>query len=183
MALSLVLNPNIVQILKIEIIEMDGLSGSGTKIYSFIVNDANESLYEEFVRENIKLFKKEVTNLDSRLEVVGNETGMEDEFYKTGIGKPLIHHICEFKDKPKANLRLFFIEEVQNNLIMLGSGGQKPKEKHAIQEVPLLDQKRVQLMEIEDLLRSAEKKGHFIINSDGTINSTTNFVYDTNDYE
>jgi len=66
---------------------MEGLSGNKTKIYSVAVDDSPYLLYEQFVADNDPPFEKEVMNFDDRLRAIGNDTGMVEEFYKTGMGR------------------------------------------------------------------------------------------------
>jgi hypothetical protein len=162
--------------LKIQIVELEDLSGAKTGIYSIIVDAATECLYDLFVQSNIGNNKKEVLNFDDQLMTIGQETGIREGYFKTGIGHDH-QHICEFKDRPRAKLRLFFIEHMQKNVIIVGGGGVKPKSARTIEEVPALNRERLLLMEIEDILLAAEKAGTFTILPDGTLNSTTNFIY------
>ena len=155
---------------------MEGLSGNKTKIYSVAVDDSPYLLYEQFVADNDPPFEKEVMNFDDRLRAIGNDTGMVEEFYKTGMGRR-DQHICQFYDQPKAKLRLFFIEEVAKNMIIVGGGGLKPTNARATQDYPELDDQRKLLMKVEDILRKAEKDGTLIIHDDGSITSVTNYVY------
>ena len=162
--------------LKIEIFELEGISGLKSKIYSFVVDDQELTLYEQFVVDNDPPFEKEVTNLDDRLRAIGQDTGLIVEFFKTGMGRPG-QHICQFYDQPKSKLRLFFIEEAQKNAIFVGGGGLKPRNARATQDYPELNRCREQLMEIEDILRRAEENGTLAIQEDGSIISTTDFIY------
>lgn len=164
-----------------ELYEMEGLSGEKIKIFSPLIEGETDTLYEKFVRENQLDYKKEVENLDTRLEIVGKEVGLYDEFFKTGAGK-FGQNICSFRDRPGSKLRLFFIE-YGNILIILGGGGVKPKSVRTTQGVPKLQTEVNLLGLIADTLRKAEKKGHFGIDEDGCIFSTTNYAYNTDNYE
>ena len=155
---------------------MEGYSGEKTRIYSAVVDDNPLMLYEQFVADNDPPFRKEVQNFDDRLRIIGNETGILEEQYKTGMGRR-DQHICQFYDKPKAKLRLFFIEEAAKNMIIVGGGGLKPTNARATQDYPELDQQRELLMQVEDILRKAEKDGTLIIHDDGSITSSTDFIY------
>jgi hypothetical protein len=167
--------------LKIEIFELEGVSGLKTKIYSFVVNDQELMLYEQFVVENDPPFGKEVANLDDRLRIIGNDTGIMSQYFKTGLGKPG-QHICQFYDEPKSKLRLFFIEEARKNAIFVGGGGLKPTNARATQDDPTLNRHRELLIKIEDILRIAEDNGTLTIQEDGSIISKTDYIYYSKDH-
>lgn len=137
------------------------------------------TLYEHFLDENRNLFRKEIANINKRLEVVGNDTGLMEEFFKVGAGK-FGQNLCTFRDRPRSILRLFFIE-YGNHAIVLGGGGVKPKTAKTTQDVPKLESEKNLLGQIADTLKKAERAGHFGVQEGGFF-STTNFIYDTNDY-
>ena len=157
------------------------LSGDKTKIYSVIVDNDTDTLYEKFVSENITTHRKEVNNIDDRLMNIGNECGLMEEFFDTKAGK-FGENLCTFKDRPGSKLRLFFIE-YGNVAIILGSGGVKSKTSKTTQDEPQLIKENRLLGKISITLQEAEKVGHFKINEDGSIMSTTNYAYNTEDYE
>jgi len=164
-----------------EIIELPALSGNKTKIYSVYIENEQLTLYEQFIQANQHNFEKEVVNIDERLEMVGNDYGLIQEYFDTGSGR-FGQNLCTFKDRPGSHLRLYFIE-FGFKTIILGSGGEKPKDKRTSQEVPILDRERNLIGLVSETLQKAERAGEFGINEDGSIWSTTNFKYDKNDYE
>jgi len=166
--------------LKFELVILDNLSGGRTTLLSPILEGHELTLFEHFVAANKKNFAREVINLELRLEVVGKETGLMEEFFKTGAGR-LGQNICTFKDRPRSLLRLYFIE-FGNFAIILGGGGPKPKSIQTSQEVPVLANALNILGLIADTLRMAEKKGHFGFDEDGNMFSTTDYIYDSEDY-
>ena len=159
---------------------MPGYSGEKTKIYSVVVDDSQYTLYEQFVADNIPPFETEVMNFDDRLRIIGNESGLFADYFKTGMGRP-DQHICQFSDRPKAKMRLFFIEEMAKKMIIVGGGALKPKNTRATEDFPELNDQRELLMKIEDILRKAEKDGTLIIHEDGSITSTTDNIYYSED--
>ena len=146
-----------------------------------MIDGEDSTLYEQFITENEQKFKKEVVNIDERLYTIGHECGLFEEYFYTKAGK-LGENLCTFKDKPNAKLRLFFIEFGLNTII-LGDGGHKPPSVRATQDKPELYKKNRQIGEISIVLQKAQKAGDFDINPDGTIWSTTNFIYNSEDYE
>jgi hypothetical protein len=141
-----------------------------------VVDDSPYTLYEQFVADNDPPFGTELMNFDDRLRAIGNDTGIISEFFKTGLGRR-DQHICQFYDRPKAKMRLFFIEEMSRNMIIVGGGGLKPKNLRATEDDSELNTQRELLMKIEDILRKAEKDGTLIIHIDGSITSTTDNIY------
>jgi len=164
---------------KFEIFELS-LSGDKARIYSVMVENETDTLYEKFVLENIVGHKKEVSNIDDRLYLVGHETGLFAEFFDTKAGQ-YGENLCTFKDRPGSKLRLFFIE-YGFAAIILGSGGVKPKTSRSTQDVPGLFRENRLLGQISITLQKAEKAGHFKVNRNGSIMSTTNYIYNTADY-
>ncbi len=161
---------------------IESASGDKTKIYSPVLleDGVDETLYERFIRENKDAFKREVDNLDNRLNIMGKETGLLAEFFEPG-GRRKVWNIFKFKDKPKTKLRLYFIL-LESNAIILGGGGFKPKGTRTHQEVPKLDNENELLGLIAETLQSAKKAGHFGVNDDGSIFTTTNYIYNTDNY-
>jgi hypothetical protein len=169
--------------LRFELFIQDDVSGEQTKIYSVIIENENETLYERFVHENRQQFRKEVENLHVRLQAIGNKYGLMEEYFELGGGAKRSHRICKLKDRPKSLLRLYFIE-FGNMAIILGGGGHKPKDKRRHQDVPKLEKENNLLGMISETLQKAMRKGHLTIDEEnGTMTSTTDFIYDTNDYE
>lgn len=168
-------------LVKFELV-IERASGEKTKIYSPIILDWGEdiTLYERFVQENKVKYKKEIHNIDDRLNLIGKEVGLEEEFFETKAGK-FGQNLCKLKDRPGQKLRLYFIF-YGYSAIILGGGGFKPKDKRTHQEVAKLDEENTLIGEISDTLQLAEKAGHFGIDENGYMWSTTDFIYDTNDY-
>lgn len=166
--------------MKFELVILDNLSGDKTTILSPILEGQKLTLYELFVEANRNRYRAELVDIDERLENIGKVTGLMDEFFKTGSGK-FGQNICTFKDHPRSLLRLYFIE-FGNAAIILGGGGHKPKSVRTSQEVPQLAAELEILGLIAETLKKAEEKGHFGIDEDGNLFSTTNYTYNTDDY-
>ena len=156
-------------------------SGEKTKIYSPLIEGEDSTLYEQFISENEIKFKIEIVNIDQRLYTIGNDCGLFEEYFDTKAGKPA-ENLCTFKDRPKKKLRMFFIEYGTKAMI-LGGGGHKATKFRSTQDNPELYEKNRKIGEISIILQKAERAGHFSVNSDGTLNSTTNFTYNSEDYE
>lgn len=160
-------------------IELD-LSGEKTKIYSPEILGEIKTLYEKFIEENSVVHEKEVLNLDTRLEMIGYETGLFEESFDMGAGQ-FSENLCTLKDRPKRKLRLFFIEYMLRKAIILGGGGEKPSTARATQDVPKLIQENRLLGLISRTIQKAEKYGDFEINEAGLL-EPLDFIFDTEKY-
>ncbi len=156
-------------------------SGDKAKIFSPMIDGENETLYEQFIAENIKRNRKELANIDERLYTIGHKCGLFEESFYTKSGK-FGENLCTLKDIPKRKLRLFFTEFGLCTII-LGGGGYKAATIRATQDDPVLNAKNRQIGEISITLQKAQKAGDFTVNPNGTIESTTNFTYNSDDYE
>ena len=118
--------------MKCKIVKISNHSGNKASIYSVIFENENETLYEKFIRENIISFKSEISYIVSRLNTIGRKTGARIDFFKEFEGKPG-DGICALYDLPSSNLRLYCIR-YGTPLLVLGGGGEKPKNIRALQE-------------------------------------------------
>lgn len=46
--------------MKHKLVELEDFTGSAATIYSVVINDEDETLFDKFVKENISLFKSEI---------------------------------------------------------------------------------------------------------------------------
>ncbi len=138
------------------------------------------TLYERFVKNNSNSYLKEVQNLDDRIRNIASECGLFEEYFKTGAGE-MGENLCHFADRPKAKLRLYFIE-FGFSAIVLGGGGMKAKNTRATQDDKNLISENRLLGEISICLQNAIKKGHLEIHEDGTMSSSINFEFNSEDY-
>jgi hypothetical protein len=175
--------------LKFRLVEMEELSGNETRIYSVEVDGAPLTLFEQFIIDNDNSYTREIDDLYTRLETIGKDCGLFEEFFESAKGK-FLENICAFKDRPKSWLRLYFIEYGNRHpppdengvpAIILGGGGPKPKNAKTSQEVPLLDDQLQLLGKISNILQKAAKKGQFKIEDDGSITGKVDF--NSEDYD
>ncbi|MBL7696130.1 MAG: hypothetical protein JNK91_14870 [Ferruginibacter sp.] len=156
-------------------------SGERAKIYSPLIEGEDSTLYDQFVEENRNKFRKEVANIDERLYTIGHKCGLLDDFFDTKSGK-FGENLCTFKDRPGRKLRLYFTE-FDLVAIILGGGGEKPSNVRATQDKADINFRNRQIGEISLILQKALKAGHFTVYDDGSLDSTTNFTYDSEDYK
>jgi hypothetical protein len=164
---------------KFELVALEELDGSKTKIYSVLVEEAEETLFDRFIAENYAQHPEEVQNIYDRLVVIASETGLREGQYKPNEGKPG-DGICALYDTPNSHLRLYFIG-FGNLAIILGSGGHKPKHIRALQEDETLKKENYLLRRIAAVLMQAIQEKTLQLTDEG-FTSSTNFIY-TDDNE
>lgn len=134
--------------MKFQLRKSQELSGSKTGVYVVHLNDDNESQFEKFLNENISSFKNELMDILERLKTITNKTGAREQFFKTKEGKPGDHLEALF-DKPNSHLRLYCLRFGQQ-LLILGGGGEKPKNIKTWQESEKLTEENLILQKLSN---------------------------------
>ena len=124
-----------------------------------------ESLFENFIRENNKVFSDELVDIRNRLTVIANKTGARDQFFKINEGNPG-DGICALYDDPDKKLRLYCIR-YGTVAIILGGGGEKSKKIKALQEDKKLKDENYLLRKISKGITKALKDGQIKWSGDG----------------
>ncbi|MGL5938452.1 MAG: hypothetical protein ACRCY5_07020 [Phocaeicola sp.] len=157
--------------MKIELVEIAPLSGNACKIYSVVVDDAEDDLFTSFLKEYRSSHKAEVDNILYRLKSMGNKTGASLNFFKVKESKPT-DGIMALYDRPNAKLRLYCIHYGTQTLI-LGGGG--PKTTRTYQEDDNLNDNVELLQEIEKVITDAIKEKDLVLKDNGEITGITIF--------
>ena len=118
--------------MKCKIVKLHKFSGKKASIYTIYIDDKNTTLFDIFVRENLNSSKSEILNILNRLSVIGKETGARGQFFKHWEGAPG-DGLSALYDDPEKKLRLYCIR-YGSGILILGGGGPKPKNIHALQE-------------------------------------------------
>jgi hypothetical protein len=118
--------------MKCKLVKLSRFSGDKASIYSVIVNNDNQTLFDKFIEENKISFINEITNILNRLKTIGNKTGARKDFFKEFEGNPG-DGVCALYDIPGSNLRLYCIK-YGTELIVIGGGGPKPKNFRSLQQ-------------------------------------------------
>jgi hypothetical protein len=132
---------------------MDDLSGARATIYSIILEedeDSETTLLEHFVTENLQSHHAEIHNILGRLKAIGTKTGARDHFFKDWEGRPG-DGVCALYDDPDKHLRLYCIR-FGTSVLVVGGGGQKPKEMKALQESAKLTKENEYMKEVSDAI-------------------------------
>jgi len=140
-----------------QLVKLKNFCGSKASIYTLKDVDADTTLFEKFISENINSFKSEIIDITKRLNTIGKVTGARVEFVKTKEGKPG-DLVCALYDKPNSKLRLYCIR-LGSSLIIIGGGGHKPKSIKALQEDPKLKQENKIMVDLsKELLNRLQNK-------------------------
>lgn len=152
-----------------ELVELEECSGSALKIYSVLIDNETDTLYDKFLSENTTEFKDEIDDIVNKLEVIGQVTGLNGKWFRRNQGN-FGDGICYLFDHPDKKLRLYFIlfGNVSRDLaIVIGGGGHKPQEAHALQEVGKLKDENYLLRNIASILNEAIEKEELLIDEEG----------------
>ena len=121
--------------MKCTLVRLEQLSGNEATVYSVLLDDEQKNLYQVFLEENLISFRSEVIDINGRLKTIG-QLGAREGFFKLKEGVPG-DGVCALYDEDESNLRLYYIR-YGNDIVILGGGGEKPKEISALQESPKL---------------------------------------------
>jgi len=150
------------------LVELEEYSGPMLKIYSVFIDDAQETLFDQFLEENKDLYPDETSDLVNKIETIGNDTGLNGKWFKRGEGS-FGDGICCLFDYPDKNLRLYFIRfgNAEKDLAIVFGGGYKPKEAHALQEVQKLKNENYLLRDIAAVLHQAIQDEELGVDKEG----------------
>jgi putative component of toxin-antitoxin plasmid stabilization module len=118
--------------MKCKLVKLHKFSGNKASIYSIIIENEQETLFDKFLKENVNSFTSETKDILMRLITIGQKTGARIDFFKEFEGRPG-DGVCALYDQPGSKLRLYCIK-YGSQLIVVGSGGQKSKSIRTFQE-------------------------------------------------
>jgi hypothetical protein len=142
--------------LKFKLVKLPVFSGERASLYSIIVGDDKETLFDQFIRSNIDEHRKEIEQIFASLDAMGKRVGVQDIYFrkkkegKAGDGVEAIY------DYPTAKLRLYCIR-YGNLTLILGDGGEK--NVRTWQDDPQLSKSAREMIEISKILTEAIKEG------------------------
>jgi hypothetical protein len=166
--------------MKFNIKPISQLSGNRCKIYSIQIDGDNDTLFEKFLEENDANFPTEVENIVTTLKLIGQKFGAKDQFFRPKKEGKLGDGVEALYDYPNANLRLYAIKYA-DGLLILGGGGQKPKNVKAFQEDPKLTKENYLLRKIAATLYKAILEKDLRWNNSGD-NFEGQLHFDSEDY-
>jgi len=118
--------------MKCRLVKLSKFSSNKATVYSIIINNEQNTLFDKFIQENANSFINELKDISKRLVTIGHKTGARENFFKRNEGIPG-DGICALYDEPGSHLRLYCIR-YGTQIIVLGNGGPKPKSIRSFQE-------------------------------------------------
>lgn len=152
--------------MEFKIVQLQQFSGYKAGIYSIFLEDEQITLFERFVIENSISFKSEIIDIVKRLKTINNKTGAREQFFKLNEGYPG-DGICALFDEPNSNLRLYCIR-YGNSILILGGGGQKPKNIKAFQDDLKLKEENYLLRNISEQITERIRNKEIVFSKDYT---------------
>ena len=152
--------------MKFKIVQLSQFNGNKAGIYSVYLDDEQKTLFECFLRENITAFKSEIIDINKTINAINRKTGARETFFRLDEGIPG-DGVVALYDEPESNLRLYCIR-YGNSLVILGSGGYKPKTIRKLQDDPILKKENNFLREISILITERIKSREIRFSEDGT---------------
>ena len=150
--------------MKIELVDLEEFSGNKAHIYSVLLDDAEDTLFDQFIEENRTLYYRDLREIVKQLKVMGDNTGCQIEFFKLNEGW-LGDGVAAIWS---GRIRLYCLR-FDSSLIIVGDGGYKSPKIRAYQDDPALSAKAKQMKRIAKLVNERIIEKDLIINEDGTI--------------
>ena len=161
--------------IKCEIVKLEQFSGSKASIYSVVLAGETQTLLDKFISENNILYKSETKNILERLIAIGHNVGARVNFFKEGEGNPG-DGLCALYDNPNSKLRLYCIR-YGSQIIIVGGGGEKPKNIRTLQESDKLKEENYLLRELSGQITNRIKEKEIQFSND-SLNFIGNLAFD-----
>ena len=152
-------------IVEFEIIKIKQLSGKKAQIYSVILGQEDQSVFEQFLQNNYSEYPTEIEDIVSKLKIMATKTGAAEHFFKLNEGKPG-DGVCALFDSPDKKLRIYYIR-FANVAIIVGGGGYKPKNIRAYQESSSLKKEAETVVRISRIISEAIKNKDIHLDDNG----------------
>ena len=149
-----------------EIVKIQAHSGNMATVYSVVIDNGKQTLYEQFLNDNKATHRQELKSITNRLSIIGQKTGARANFFKHDEGKPG-DGVCALYDDPDNKLRLYCIR-FANVAIILGGGGPKAKETKAWQDDKKLKVEAEIIIQISKDIMNRLKSSEIQWSKDGT---------------
>ena len=139
--------------MKVELVDLEEFSGNKAHIYSVLLDDAEDTLFDQFVEENGPLYPNEIREIVKELIAMGNKVGCQEHFFKLNEGR-LGDGVAAVWAK---RIRVYCLR-YGSSLIILGGGGYKSPSIRAYQEDPVLSGKVEEIKRIAELINERIKE-------------------------
>jgi hypothetical protein len=151
---------------KFRLKRLDQFCGGKASFYTVLINES-ELLFERFIKEYQKSYQMELLSIASRINTMKNETGALDSFFRLDESSDWnIKKVVALNDKPEACLRLYGVK-LSNKLVVLGSGGPKPKGIIRWQQNTKLSREAHLFEGISEYIHTRMERGQLRISEDG----------------
>ncbi len=107
--------------MKFELVKLARLSGRKTTIYSAILEDGEQTLFDNFLVENSKEHLVELQYIRSQIQTISHSTGAIETFFTKYEGLKVGEEVYALYRK---NLRLYCFR-LGKSIVLLGGGGWK----------------------------------------------------------
>lgn len=149
--------------MEFELVKLPHFSNGEVSVYTLLNTDTGISLFQSFIQENSKDYPNEVKDIAKRI-LSFKELGAREIFFKTKEGKPG-DGVCALYDDKKSNLRLYCIR-YGTVLVILGSGGHKPKTSRSLQETKKLEDENQIMRNLSAEIEKRRRNGDLTISKD-----------------
>lgn len=167
--------------MKFKLVKIPELSGNEASIYTIQPSDQEKTLFDEFIDENSDSFKEELVQIIATIKSMSRKTGAKAHFFKQREGKPG-DLVCALYDDGKKNLRLYCIR-YGTQLVVLGSGGHKPKHIRALQQDKKLKAEQELMVWLSDAINRRMQIEKDLSFSGDYLDFTGNLEFDTEEYD
>lgn len=130
---------------KFKLIKLEDLCGKRATVYSVVVNDEEQTLFDRFINENFPKYQKELTDISDQIDAMATVHGLRDNFFKKREGRPGDGVEALFSKQ----LRLYCMR-FGHVILILGGGG--PKNTRTWEEDAKLDEENRLLQKFSSLL-------------------------------
>ena len=149
--------------MEFELVKLAGFSNDEVSVYTLLNCDTGISLFQSFIQENQHQFPDEVKDIAKRI-LSFKEVGAREIFFKINEGKPG-DGVCALYDDEKSNLRLYCIR-YGTVLVVLGSGGHKPKTTRRLQETKKLEDENQIMRNLSAEIEKRRRNGDLSFSKD-----------------
>lgn len=151
-----------------------------SSIYTVYDESTKRTLLDDFISKHKNLFKSEIMDIVSRLEIMGHDTGAREQYFKLaeGAGGDLV---CALYDRPEKSLRLYCIR-YGSVLLIVGDGAEKPKSIRALQESAELRKANYFLKDLSILIKERTDNKEIKFSNEG-MDLIGNLEFNTNEDE
>jgi putative component of toxin-antitoxin plasmid stabilization module len=151
--------------MKYKLVRENLLSDKMASVYIIEEVKSGISSLDSFIRKYNNSFKDEIINILIRLKTIGKITGAREQFFKLNEGIPG-DGVCALFDEPEKRLRLY-CSRYGSLIIIVGGGGDKPKNMRALQESSQLATENYRLRKFSVEITKRIKARHIQFSDDG----------------